>query len=318
VTRLVEADAGQLERILDDTYPIWGEGLSRSAYGAWNRAQRATVWGSRHLCRVALIESGRLLASAKRYDFVVRVGADRHPAVGIGAVFTPEAERGRGHARALVHAMIEDAARRGSRFALLFSEIGAAYYEALGFRMVPRQLLALDIARKPGAPATFVRSGEPADLPAIADISARYALGATLAIDRSPELIQFGLARRRLLAGLGPAGMREVEFFVAEEGHRPVAYVFLTRGPRGVTLEECGDYDPAGSRVGSMLQVLAGRAPAEPAAPIRAWLPLSLRPPQVRLLETFDAPEIMMIRPVGDTPMPEILGEVVYWQSDVF
>ncbi len=316
--RLTVADAARLEQILDDTYPIWGEGLSRSGYGAWNRAQMATRWGRDHLSRVVLTDGDLRLASAKRYDFVIRAGDERVPAVGIGAVFTPEAMRGRGHARALIELMLEDAAERGCRCALLFSEIGPAYYEALGFRVVPRTLVSLDVIRKPGAPATFVRSGDAADLPMIAEISARYAEGAAFALDRSAELIEFFMTRRRLRAGLGPAGLRQVEFFVAEEGHRAVAYVFMTRGPGGVVLEECGDRDPTGARIGSMLQVLAGRAPAESAVSMTAWLPPTLRPPQVRVLEEIAAPEIMMIRPIGGTPMPDATGEVVYWQTNVF
>jgi hypothetical protein len=68
-----------------------------------------------------------------------------------------------------------------------------------------------------------------------------------------------------------------------------------------------------------MLQVLAGRAPAEPFAPMRAWLPASFRPPQLRVVDESPAPEIMMIRPIGDAPLPGIdLSPVVYWQTAVF
>jgi predicted N-acetyltransferase YhbS len=318
VTRLIVADAARLEHLLDDTYPVWGEGLSRSAYGAWNRAQMATRWGQDHLRRVVLDDEGKVLASAKRYDLVARIGAERQRGLGIGALFTPEAQRGRGHARRLIELMLDEAADRGCRFALLFSEIGSAYYESMGFRVVPRPLVTLEIIRKPGAPATFVRSGETTDLPALADISARDAADAAFALDRSPELIEFFMLRRRLLAGLGPAGLRQLEFFVAEEGRSAVAYVVITRGPRGVVLEACGDRDPAGARVGSMLQVLAGRDPVDPAAPLRAWLPASFRPPQLRVIAESPASEIMMIRPIGVSAMPDMGRGVVYWQSDVF
>jgi len=318
VTRLIAADEARLESILDDTYPTWGEGLSRPAYGAWNRAQTATRWGRGHLTRVAIVDHERLLASAKRYDLRARVGETVVPVLGIGAVFTPPALRGRGHARVLIDMMTAEAADRGCRFALLFSEIGAPYYESLGFHVLPRTLLSIESVRKPGAPATFVRSGEAADLPAIAELSARYDTGASFTLERSADLIEFGFARRRLLAGLGPSGLREVEFFVAEEGHQAVAYAFITRGPTGVVLEECGDRDPAGARLGSLLQVLAGRTPAEPAARMIAWLPPALRPPQVRVMVESPAPVVMMVRPIGDQVMPEPAGGVVCWQTSVF
>jgi hypothetical protein len=266
-----------------------------------------------------LVDNGTVLASAKRYDFQARIGPSETPVAGIGAVFTPVAQRNRGYARALVERVLEDATARGCRYALLFSEIGSAYYESMGFRVVPRTTLSIDVVRKAGAPATFVRSGEATDLPEIGDINRRYSEGASFALVRSPELIEFSFTRRRLLAGLGPAGHRGVEFFVTEEGYRAVAYVFITRGPGGVVVEECGDRDPTGARIGAMLQVLASRTPAETSQPMTTWLPPSLRPPQIKVLEETPAREVMMIRPLADAPMPSLdTAPVIYWASDVF
>lgn len=307
------------ERVLDATYPIWGEGLSRRAYGAWNRAQMETDWGRSHLDRLALVDGETLLSSAKRYRLSALMGSRLVRILGIGAVFTPPDFRGKGYGRVLVERMIRDAEREGHAAALLFSEIGAAYYEQLGFRVVPRTLLSVDVERRDGAPATFVRAGEDADLPALAELSAAYAAKAGFALDRSPALVGFGIARRRLLAGLGPAGRRATEFFVAEEGHRAVAYVLIARGPEGAVLLECGDRDPSGARIGAILQVLRASTPAEPAAPMAAWLPPFLRPPQVRVLDEHEASEVMMIRPFADVPSSvEDLSPVVYWQTDVF
>jgi predicted N-acetyltransferase YhbS len=319
VTQLIVADPGRQEEIMDGTYPIWGEGLSRSAYSAWNRAQLATPWGRDHLRRVALVDAETLVASAKRYDFQARLGTETAPILGIGAVFTPVPLRGRGHARTLLELMLDDATSRGCRAALLFSEIGPAYYESFGFRALPRSIVTLEVRGKAGAPATFVRSGEPRDMAAIAGISARYADGAALALDRSVDLIAYGFARRRLLAGLGPPGLRHAEFFVAEEGGQPAAYVFLTRGPAGVVLEECGDRDPVGARVGAILQVLAARTPADPGLRMTAWLPPDFRPPQLRVIAEQQAREVMMIRSLGSVAL-SITDPIssTYWQTDVF
>jgi hypothetical protein len=279
----------------------------------------ATVWGREHLHRLALVDHDTLLASAKRYDLRATVRGEAVGVLGIGAVFTPADRRGQGHARQLIDLMIADAAARGCRYALLFSEIGASYYESLGFRAVPRTLGTIDLVYKPGAPATLVRSAEREDLPAIAAISARYQATAAFGLERPADQIAFFLARRRLLAGLAPSGQRAVEMFVAEEGRRPVAYVFITRGPQGSMLEECGDNDPTGARVGAMLQVLNARMPAEQASPLRGWLPASFRPPQIRISTETAAPEIMMIRPIGDAPWPiNDPDDVVYWQADAF
>lgn len=317
---LITAGAALRKQILDETYPVWGEGLSRAAYGQWNEAQWRTDWGRAALRRVALVEDERLLSSAKRYDLQAIVGQETVPVLGIGAVFTPSAFRGRGHARAIVDAMIADAAARGCRYAVLFSDIGTAFYEALGFTAMPRTLLTMEVVRKPraGAPATLVRAGEPADLPVLAEISMHYAAGASFALDRSAGLLAFSLVRKRLLAGLGPEGLRQVEFFVSEEAHQPVAYVLVTRGPAGAVLAECGDRDPSGARIGAMLQVLSAREPSQPALQLTGWLPENPRPPQLRVVAERPASEIMMVRAIAaDAALPDPRG-IVYWQSDVF
>src|SRR5678816_1367590 len=102
------ADPAVHEQILDLTYPLWGEGLTRQAYGAWNRGQMSTPWGRTHLERVALLDAGQVLSSAKRYYFDATVSGVRQRVVGVGAVFTPP--EGRGRARGLrKHLLDEDA-----------------------------------------------------------------------------------------------------------------------------------------------------------------------------------------------------------------
>ena len=313
---LVTADEATREHIMDGTYPIWGEGLSREAYSRWNRGQTATEWGREHLRRVALVNQSGVLASAKRYDFRARINGQLADILGIGAVFTAPELRGRGHARDLIEAMISDAISRGCTLALLFSEIGAPYYQSLGFQVVPRRQLTIEVAPFRGSPATLVRSGEREDLPVIAELSARYTEGAAFALERTPDLIAYSLARKRLLAGLGPDGLRQVEFFVAEEAYRAAAYVILTRGPRGLALEECGDRDPTGARIGAMLQVLSARNPAEPALRLSGWLPDTLRPPQITVVGDDPSTEVMMWRALrGAAPASR---PVVFWASDKF
>ena len=304
---------------MNGTYPIWGEGLSREAYSRWNQGQMETAWGRGHLRRVAFVEGGKVLASAKRYDFEGRLFGGPVGVLGIGAVFTPPEQRGRGYAAALIGAMSAEAEARGAGMALLFSEIGARYYEALGFRVLPREQVTIAVKPFTGSPAMLVRSGEPGDLPVIAEISARYADDAAFALERTPDLLAFGLARKRLLAGLGAPGVRQVEFFVAEEGMKAAAYVVMTRGPYGWALEDCGDRDPTGARIGAMLQVLSARAPAEPPLQLRGWLPDSLRPPQVRVDGQMPSKDVMMWRQLGaGRPTPETLAPVVYWPLDLF
>ncbi len=132
--RIVPAEDVLLEQIFDLTYPTWHEGLSREAYARWNTAQARTPWGRRHLQRVALVDDrGELLASAKRYRYDVRLNGHAGWICGLGALFTPPDRRGCGYAAALIERLLERERAEGALAAALFSEIGAAFYERLGF-----------------------------------------------------------------------------------------------------------------------------------------------------------------------------------------
>jgi phospholipid N-methyltransferase len=65
---LVPATGAVLQQILDTSHPLWGEGLSRSAYEHYNLAQLKTTWAAARLDRVALADGARVLSSAKRYQ----------------------------------------------------------------------------------------------------------------------------------------------------------------------------------------------------------------------------------------------------------
>src|SRR6266850_2972068 len=164
---LVPAEGAALEQILDATYDIWNEGLSRQAYARYYRAQLKTAWGIRNLTRLALVDGPAVLASAKLYALAAVLDHRLVRVLGIGAVFTQPAHRGRGRARDLVERIVDRASRDGVDVALLFSEIGAEYYSRLGFQAVPTSDLVLCVkeSERHGAPATLVRSGEPRDFP---------------------------------------------------------------------------------------------------------------------------------------------------------
>lgn len=314
-------DSALLDQVLDQTFPLWNDGLTRRAYGQWNLAQTRTRWGASHLQRVGLVDDGRVLASAKRYLFTARLAGATVDVIGIGAVFTDPDLRGQGLAEALIEAMVADGVERGCRLALLFSEIGPDYYQRLGFEVWPREEVTIDIPRtRRGAPGTMVRALDRADLADLADISNRYGNDTGFSLVRSPELLEFSLIRRRLRAGLGPLGLRQIEAFVSEEGHKPVSYLIVSRGPEGVRLEECGDRDPRGSRIGAMLEAFVERDPSLETRQIRGWLPPGLHPPQVRLEAPAPAAEIMMVRGIGEGagPLTPPASGVVFWGSDVF
>jgi GNAT superfamily N-acetyltransferase len=310
---IVPVEGALLEDILDHTFPIWNEGLSRSSYARWNGAQLRTPWARTHLQRYASV--------AKQYRFDVRLNGRDGWMCGIGAVFTPPERRGHGHASALVEELVARAGREGALVAGLFSEIGSDFYARLGFAVVPLDEVTITVAvgRRGGAPAMLVRAGEERDLENVAAMHATRAADAPFALRRDRDLVHYALAKKRLLAGLGPPGLRQLEFFVAEEGASAVAYVVVNVNANGWTLEEAGDRDPAGARLGAMLQVLLAREPSQRTPLIRAWWPRAFPvPPQIQLTDVSVPKDLFMIRPLADVAMPTGADDAFYWHSDHF
>jgi predicted N-acetyltransferase YhbS len=317
---LVVAQGAMLDEILDSTFPLWHDGLTRDAYARLNAAQMRTPWGSTHLHRVALVDdAGRVLSSAKRYRLSAMLNGRPTRACGIGALFTPVERRGFGHASELVERLVTAERAEGAELAMLFSAIGPAFYQRLEFRQVPLDEVTLAVTRKAGAPAMLVRAGHERDLPALASMHDARSATARFALDRDTAFIQYSLVRKRLRAGLARSGVRQVEFHVAEEGASAVAYAILSVSEHGWTLDEAGDRDPAGARLGALLQVLLAREPSLRPPTIRAWWPRAFAlPPQVQIAARQEAQDVLMIRALGDVPAPSGADDVFYWRGDVF
>ena len=319
--KLVPADGPILRQILHESHGIWCDGLTPHAYGQFNAAQLKTPWGSRNLRRLALLdEEDRLLTSAKRYRLRIRVDGRVVEAVGIGAVFTPEPQRGNGYAPIIIERLIDDAKAQGAEIAVLFTEIGTDYYERLGFAAVPLHQVLLEVAEKPGAPMVLVRAAEDRDIPAVAALATSMMAEHRFAIVPDHDSIRFSLTKKRLLAGLSMPGALVVEFFIVEEGAGAVAFAILTTAGEDVVLEMCGDRDPSGARVGAMLQVLRARTPAERAVKIRGSLPPGWMPPQLNAVAKAKSPDVLMTRPLKNGVLARPLKEedVLYWHGDLF
>jgi GNAT superfamily N-acetyltransferase len=319
---LVTATGPLLDQVLRHTFAQWGAGLTPEAWVRYDTALARLPWGQAHRDHVALTDGGRLIALAKRHELTARIDGRIRRVLGIGAAYTPPELRGHGAASALIEHILAAAETDGFEFALLFSEIGPAFYERFDFVPVPLVETTLGVRpHRRGAPAVLVRAGDDRDLPHVAEMSATLAASARCALDRTEEFIKYTIARRRLLAGLAPRGTRQVEFLVTEEGHQAVAYVVVTIQDGVWTIEECGDRDPAGARLGAMLQAMLAREPAATSPVIRAWWPAGWMPPQLEVLGTRPTAAVMMLRPLTDRvlPLPPLeTREVLYWHGDLF
>jgi GNAT superfamily N-acetyltransferase len=320
---IVLAEGGVLDRILDDTFPIWNDGLSRRAYARFYLAQTETAWGRAHLQRFALMEGDDVLASAKAYRFDATLDGRAVQVLGIGAVFTTPSARRRGVAGELLNRLLERAGGEGVDLALLFSEIDPAYYQRLGFEAIQtmdRRLRVIESTRY-GAPMTMVRGGDARDYADIVGLGRTRSERYRFHLDRDRDLVHFAIAKKRLLAGFDGSGARAVHFFIAEEGASAVAYVVISVHAGEWTLQEIGDRDPAGARAGALLQALIAREPAEKRPSIRAWLPDGFLPPQVTIVGETPSADVMMLRPLTDRgrPGPPLTGsDVCFWRSDHF
>lgn len=321
VTTVISADGPILERILDTAHAIDSGGLSRHAFARCDAAQVRTAWGRRHQRRRALVEGADVLASATQYDLSAILHQRPVRVCGIGEIWPQTTLATGGPARELVDRLLEQAARDGAALALLFSDIGHEQQHD-GFDAVPMTDVEISVAEplRRGAPMTLIRGGEERDVAAIVAMGKVRADPFRFHLDRDVDFVQYAITKKRLRAGLGPAGAREVHFFIAEEGITAAAYVVISIVGATWTIEECGDRDPSGARVGAILQALIAREPVERRPTIRAWLPRGFVPPQITMASASPSTAVMMIRSLGTAVVhPPLSGDdVLYWRSDIF
>jgi GNAT superfamily N-acetyltransferase len=302
-------------------HAIAPEGLGRGAYAKYHSAQMKTAWGRGHQRHFALVEGGDVLASATQYDLAAMVDHRPVRVCGIGAIVTTPTHRGGGSGAELVERLLAQAARDGAALALLFADRRDADQRA-GFDVIPMMDLELSVAQptRRGAPMTLIRGGEERDLVAIAAMGEVRASPFRFHLDRDVDFIRYAITKKRLLAGLGAASARQLHFFIAEEGITAAAYVVVSIAGDSWTIEECGDRDPSGARVGAILQALIAREPGERRPTIRAWLPPGFAPPQVGIVSAQPSTELMMLRSLGSAAPPPGLSaeDVLYWRGDIF
>jgi len=318
---VIAAHGAVLDRVLDATCRTFGAGLNRQAYGKFHAARMKTPWGSRHQRVFALVEEQSILASAEQYDLTGVLDGRTVRVSGIGSVFTEPSRQGLGHARQLVETLLSEAAREGTEIGLLFSQTGIDDDLRGAFETIHFTDLTLGVVQSAryGAPMTMVRGGEERDLDAIVAMGRVRAQPFRFHLDRDVDFIQYAITTKRLLAGLGSANARQLHFFIAEEGTTAAAYVILSVVGDSWTLEECGDRDRSGARVGALLQALIAREPMERRPTIHAWLPPRFLPPQITIASTAPSTETIQVRMLGShaTAPPLSDEDVLFWRNDL-
>jgi hypothetical protein len=323
MTRVVRAEGAILQRIVASTPLAAYRGLSREAFVKYDAAQSKTAWALRHRRRFALMQADEVLASAERYDLTGRLDRQLVTICGIAAVLHGGAgDDGGNYGDALVEQLLDDATHDGADLALLFRTSTPSSPLPYGFEVVPTTDFELTVTEssRHGAPMTLVRGGEDRDLEAIAAMGHVRSRQFRFHIERDVDLVKHAISRKRLIAGLGPAGVRQLEFVIAEEGITAAAYVVISVVGDTWTIEECGDRDASGARVGALLQALIAREPVESRPVIRGWLPPGFLPPQVTIASASATRPLLLARALSSRAQGlHLMGpEVMYWRSDLF
>jgi hypothetical protein len=319
---VVPADGATLRRVVATTPPAACRGLSRAAFATYAAAHASTAWALRHCRHFALVASGDVLASAERYDLSGSLDGQRVTMCGIAAVSHCDEHDDSCSVVALVNQLLEEATRRGVDLALLFRTSNASPLAVDGFEVLPTTQVEITIAAsaRPGAPMVLVRGGENRDLDAIAAMGRVRASQFRFHLDRATDHIAHAITRTRLLAGLAPPGVRRLEFVIAEEGITAAAYLVMSVVDGVWMIEECGDRDVTGARVGALLQALIAREPAESRPVIRGWLPPGFLPPQITIAAAPATGPSVLARGLS----PRVQGlrwsapDVLYWLNDVY
>lgn len=137
--KLVAADPSLLAARDALTHDAWGSGLSVAQFQAREVRLRSHPWTRKTMRSWFWVDArGTVLSSCETFLDVARVGARVGTAATIASVFTERSQRGRGHAAAMLRALIDHHRADHSCLAMtLFSEIDTAFYARLGFIPVP-------------------------------------------------------------------------------------------------------------------------------------------------------------------------------------
>ena len=248
----------QIEAIFEENHPLWGGPLSPEQYRDYWFSLFVTPWGASNLRYMALTEEedGPLLSSLKLYRFTGRLFGEPVVIAGIGAVYTPRAQRTFGSASLLVSEVLDYMQKKKAAIGLLHTEIGLPFYERLGFMPLPARETR-GVLGAPVPPRTIsgveVRDAALVDAKTLAVFQARVNDGFPLVIDRDEAYWEFLLYRRRRWWELAPPSSSRALSLLARRGAEVVATGFAIVSPEEVRLQECACLMGAEDALGAIL-----------------------------------------------------------------
>jgi GNAT superfamily N-acetyltransferase len=135
-------------------YEAWGELLTTEQYVQREERLCAHPWAQETMrCWAWRDGDGEILSSCETYRMASAVDGVRGETWAVASVFTVPALRGRGHARAMMDALVTRARADGAQASTLFSDVGAPIYEKSGYVARPADDLVF-----PPAPGDSART----------------------------------------------------------------------------------------------------------------------------------------------------------------
>jgi len=239
--------------VLPLTAPLWAGRRTFDEYVEQTLEIARSPYGRRYYRTNALYDGARPVSSFKRYERAMHHGSRRLRAFGIGAVFTPPEERGRGYASVMLALALDRAKSEGFDVAYLFSDIRPQFYANLGFVELPSRRFSL---RADALPAKRLE---------VSRFEERDWSGASRAFELGERRRIAGFLRSASVWGwirmLGRHGGDRQTNLVVRRGRSIAAYVLGTRDPErdAYVLEEFGfGDDSAAAAIPPLLRAAAG------------------------------------------------------------
>lgn len=322
---LSPASPEEIRAILSETHALWSEGMTLEDYTAFVFAQMETPWGRENFRYLVWKDEDTVLSSLKLYRLEARSGSRRIVLGGIGAVYTPRAHRGQGHARAMLSAVLARVQSEGMSGALLFSDIGVEYYHRLGFHPLPSHEFSVPLEALPRdeCPRMKVERVQEADWSDIEQLYAQATAPDPFVLWRSSSYWDHLRQKERERVRRLPGGVKSPRHWIVRCERESLGYALVLFDPPALILTELivadGYPDAARALLGALRRdgALLGATHLTGWWPPHRWSPVLpeeyIRPRprtrEVAMLASFD--------PALDADILAAYGDL-FWATDHF
>lgn len=195
---LVRANPSQAIELDERSHAEWGRGLTVPAHIARERRLRVGMWPRTHHETWVLTDADEVLASCETYRVACTVDGEPGRAWEIASVYVDPLLRGRGYGTRLMDELVARLENEpGAKAFVLFSDVGPAMYERVGFRPLRAMDRVLPPSHEDPDDGPWLRFSETE----LAEVHARWVpFGGEFAIWPSLGQLDWHIDRARTLA----------------------------------------------------------------------------------------------------------------------